>query len=143
MAEDKYYSYSVDDGLNTTGLSSGVAGGSGAVANGVANGPAVLTASNGDLTRQDSSLLSHSDSGGFNSHKHDSVVAVSPNARKDSSSVNVASIQDDLLTNLVPGGGRGHPHHHQPHDVDRLNGNVMYNNHHPLAGSSEPLETMM
>eukprot|EP00095_Tigriopus_kingsejongensis_P005722 maker-scaffold616_size123561-snap-gene-0.19 protein:Tk05722 transcript:maker-scaffold616_size123561-snap-gene-0.19-mRNA-1 annotation:"aig1 family" len=100
--EDKYYNYSIDE----TPLPNSIHHNS---------------AKNGDLQRQDSSLLSHSDSGGFNSHKYDSVVAVSPNARRDS-----VVQPGDLSTDVV-------------RRDDQLNGNI----HYMSNGVDGPLETMM
>ena len=90
-AEDKYYSYSLDGHEHRNGggslAANGLAGaglmasntnvaGIGPVGNGVGMDP---SASNGDLSgvhRQDSLLLSHSDSGGFTTHKgHRSVMS--------------------------------------------------------------------
>lgn len=97
--EDKYYSYSVDE-----------------------TPPPIHTgAKHGELQRHDSSLLSNSDSGGFNSHKYDSVVAVSPNARRDS-----VVQPGDLSTDVI-------------RCDDQLNGNV----HYMPANGGGPLETMM
>jgi GTPase SAR1 family protein len=118
--EDKYYSYSLDH--DRTGSGNGVAGvGLAPMANG-----GVETTPNGDISmhRQDSSLLSHSDSGGFNSHKYDSVVAVSA---RDPSSAHLHSSQNELLqTDIV----RAHE--------DQRNGNVVYE-----GSNGCPLETMM
>ncbi len=74
MGEEKFYSYSVDE--QEPQATSAVADGIGSHA-ADRSMPLLSRNSNGDISsRHESSLLSHSDSGGFNSHKFDSVVAV-------------------------------------------------------------------
>jgi hypothetical protein len=77
---------------------------------------------------QDSSLLSHSDSGGFTSHKYDSVVAVSnPHGGDPSAMLAGNSLhQNELLTDIVRA------------QDDQRNGNVVYE-----GSNGCPLETMM
>ena len=78
---------------------------------------------------QDSSLLSHSDSGGFMSHKYDSVVAVA-SARNGGDILRNTTSNELLTTDIVRA------------QDDHRNGNVA-SYEAASANNGCPLETMM
>ncbi len=146
VPEEKMYEYSVEE----NGVAGGTGGGPGSASgSGGAVNPFNATAlsavgshdasgmPNGDLG-QESSLLSHSDSGGFTSHKADSVVAVAAGgvgAAGAASTLNrresmmYATESDPMVPDLY---GRAD---------DKRNGNLY--GYGGGAGGGQPLETMM
>ena len=151
VAEDKFYSYSLDENPGSGGGAAAGAGAAGGAAAGGGVGAALAAGGggrrgdaqplNGDVPHsktgggdQESSLLSNSDFGGFSSYKYDSVVAVnSPQIRRESMLRSQEDLLGPVVTNIVPSSD------------DKRNGNVVCNggSSGAMALGGAPLETMM